>query len=146
MIRNLEINFTSDKRISKLIIHKAVSELKKEFDFEISSLVISFVTSEEIIQINKKYLKHNYSTDIITFDYSKEKKNLDAEIFISINDAEYNAKRYGVNIGEEIIRLIVHGMLHLIGYNDKKKQDKILMKKEEERLLNKYKPEFLTLL
>ena len=141
MIRNLEINFASDKRVNKTTIHKVVSEIRKELNFKISSLIINFVTSEEIIQINKKYLKHNHSTDIITFDYSKDNKNLDAEIFISINDADYNSKKYKISINEEIIRLIIHGILHLTGYDDNEKLDRILMKEKEEWLLNKYKHE-----
>jgi probable rRNA maturation factor len=138
VIRNLEINYTSNKEISKTTIHKVVSELRREFDFKVSSLVINLVSSEEIARINKKYLKHNYSTDIITFDYSRDKKNLDAEIFISVNDAEYNSKKYDVSLLEEIVRLIVHGILHLTGYDDKKKQSRILMKKKENLLMDKF--------
>ena len=138
MIRNLEVNFTSNKKISKTTIHKVVSEIRRELDFKVSSLVINLVTSEEITRINKKYLKHNYSTDIITFDYSKDRKNLDAEIYISIDDAEYNSKKYDVSFHEEIMRLIVHGILHLTGYNDKKSRDRILMKKKEDLLVGKF--------
>jgi len=141
VIRNLEINFASDKRVNKTTIHKVISEIRKELNFKISSLIINFVTSEEIIQINKKYLKHNHSTDIITFDYSKDNNNLDAEIYISINDADYNSKKYKISINEEIIRLIIHGILHLTGYDDNEKLDRILMKEKEEWLLNKYKHE-----
>ena len=137
MIRNLEINFTSNKRISKTTIHKVVSELRRELNFNISSLVINLVSSKEITRINKKYLKHNYSTDIITFDYSKVRKNLDAEIFISLSDAEYNSKKYDVSLKEEIIRLIIHGILHLTGYDDKDKQNRILMKKKEDLLMDR---------
>jgi rRNA maturation RNase YbeY len=138
VIRNLEVNFTSNKKISKTTIHKVVSEIRRELDFKVSSLVINLVTSEEITRINKKYLKHNYSTDIITFDYSKDKKNLDAEIYISIDDAEYNSKKYEVSFHEETMRLIVHGILHLTGYNDKKSRDRILMKKKEDLLVGKF--------
>ena len=137
MIRNLEINFTSNKRIRKATIHKVVSGIRRELNFKISSLIINLVSSKQITQINKRYLKHNYSTDIITFDYSKEKKNLDAEIYISTGDAEYNSKKYEVSFHEEVIRLIIHGILHLTGYDDKKRQGRILMKKKEDLLLSK---------
>jgi rRNA maturation RNase YbeY len=138
VIRNLEVNFTSNKKISKTTIHKVVSEIRRELDFKVSSLVINLVTSGEITRINKKYLKHNNSTDIITFDYSKDRKNLDAEMYISVDDAEHNSKKYDVNFHEETIRLIVHGILHLTGYDDKGKRSRILMKKKEDLLVGKF--------
>ena len=100
---------------------------------------INFISSDEITIINQKYLKHNYSTDIITFNYSGNLNNLDGEIFISYEDAESNSTRYKNTLNEEISRLVIHGMLHLIGYDDIKEKDFKKMKKLENQLLNKYK-------
>ena len=84
-------------------------------------------------------MDHYYSTDIITFDYSENKNGIDAEIFISIDDAESNARKYKVHLKNEITRLIIHGILHLLGYDDQQKKDKIIMKRKENDLLNRNK-------
>ncbi len=138
MIKNFQV-FSSSKSINKLSIHKLVSSLKKELNLQIDSLMINFVTTSEITELNEKYLDHYFSTDIITFDYSEERNEIDGEIFISIDDAESNARKYKVHLKNEITRLIIHGILHLLGYDDQQKKDKIIMKRVENDLLNKNK-------
>lgn len=140
MVKNLKV-FSSDKKykINKLRVHKLVNYLRQELNFSISSLPINFISSGEITTINKKYLKHNYSTDIITFNYSGDTKNIDGEIFISFEDAEENSKRYKNTLSEEFLRLVIHGTLHLLGYDDMDLRDYKIMKRLENKLLNKYK-------
>ena len=84
-------------------------------------------------------MRHNYSTDIITFNYSGSKDLIDGEIFISTEDAESNAKKYNVSFNEEILRLVIHGILHLLGLNDKNRSEKLEMKRYENKLLNNNK-------
>ena len=138
MIRNLNVSVSNNIKIKKVEIHNLVQLLKLELNFSISSLVINFVTSDEIIPINNKYLGHNFSTDIITFNYSGENYTLDGEIFISLDDASYNAQKYEVELNNEILRLVIHGLLHLIGYDDKDQKDKRKMKSLENTLVNKF--------
>ncbi len=139
MIKNLSVNVLKDSEVDKRFIHNIVKELKNELEFELSGIQINFVNSAEIMRINKIYLNHNYSTDIITFDYSGSQKMLDGEIYISIEDAAFNAKKFGVKLKEEIMRLVIHGFLHLLGFNDKSQKDKIVMKEIENKLFNKYR-------
>ena len=115
-----------------------VGSLRQELEFNIESLFINFVTADEILQINKDYLKHDYSTDVITFNYSGSKFDFDGEIFIYIDDASRFARKYSVTLENELTRLIIHGILHLKGYNDTNKNDRRKMKREENNLLNKY--------
>ena len=140
MIKNLRV-YCSDKKykVNKIRIHKLLNKLRKELNFCISSLPINFISSDEITIINQKYLKHNYSTDIITFNYSANKNNLDGEIFISYEDAKINSIKYKNSVAEEITRLVIHGILHLLGYDDMGAKDFKRMKKLENKLLNKYK-------
>lgn len=140
MIKNLRV-YCSDKKykVNKIRIHKLLNKLGKELNFCISSLPINFISSNEITTINQKYLNHNYSTDIITFNYSGNRNNLDGEIFISYEDAKINSIKYKNSVAEEIKRLVIHGILHLIGYDDMKARDFKKMKKLENKLLNKYK-------
>ena len=71
-----------------------------------------------IHDINKSYLKHDYTTDIITFNYSNSLEQIDGEIFISIDDALSNSKKFKVTLSDELVRLVIHGILHLLGYDD----------------------------
>ncbi len=138
MIKNLEVNNSSFYTINKLFIHRIVDLLLNEFELSISYLLINFVPSNLIIQINHEFLNHNHSTDIITFNYSKKKKIIDSEIYISSEEAENNAKKYEVTFSEEILRLVIHGFLHLIGYDDTSSDEKREMKRIENKLFVKY--------
>lgn len=126
------------QKLNKREIHKLVSVLKEELKFELESISINFLTEEQIIPINNSYLGHNYSTDIITFNYSGENYTLDGEIFISLDDADFYAKKYDVNLKNEILRLVIHGFLHLLGYDDVNANDKRKMKRLENSLVKKY--------
>lgn len=144
MLKNLEINSSKRNGINKRYIHAIILRLRKDLEFELASLVINFVLSEEIIEINKKFLNHHYSTDIITFNYNGNHDILEGEIFISFEDAEANAKKYGVKTDEEIIRLVIHGILHLLGYDDQITKDKLIMKRLENKLCSDYWSVFRT--
>ncbi len=137
MVRNLNINSLKCIRVNKTQSHRIISVLKKELDFNIASLQINFVNSEYILPINKEYLNHNNSTDIITFDYSENQSEFIGEIYISVSDAERNAASYNVSLDTEILRLIIHGILHLLGFNDLEKSDKKIMKAKENELVEK---------
>jgi probable rRNA maturation factor len=122
------------------MIHQLVNKLSLEMGFFIESLEINIISSKKIEKINSVYLKHNHSTDIITFNYSENNQtDIDGEIFISIDDAIENAKKYKVKLAEEISRLIIHGLLHLLGYDDMDSKNRKNMKRQENKLLNTYK-------
>lgn len=139
MVKNLKISSVKNVRMNKTLIHNIVSLIKTEMNFKISSLEINFVNEELILEINIKYLDHNFTTDIITFNYSGENDNLDGEIFISVPDAASNAKKYKCHINAELLRLIVHGILHLLGFDDMTKEDKKEMKKNEDKLVKLFR-------
>lgn len=137
MVKNLQV-CSIDPSIKKSEVHDLVASLKKELKFNIASLFINLVSSEELLRINRKYLKHNYQTDVITFNYSDE-GSIDGEILISVDDAYSNAKRFKESYSDEITRLIIHGILHILGYDDRRKKDRVLMKENEKELLKKNK-------
>ena len=93
-----------------------------------------FCDDEYLFEINLKYLDHDTYTDIITFDYS-EGKALAGDIFISVDRVRENAKDYGAGFPEELLRVMSHGILHLMGYSDKTDRDrKIMRNKEDEKI------------
>lgn len=131
------VSVTDKKKcVNKNAVHKLVLYLSKTIGFSVDSLQIIFINNREILELNKKHLSHDYTTDIITFDYSKNIELLDAEIYISLDEALLNSKKYKVNFEQELSRLVIHGILHLTGYDDKKVADKKNMKRMENRLLS----------
>ena len=138
MVKNLAVSNTTTYKIHKGEIHNLVHKLKSDLDFNIESVAINFITEKEIIPINISYLGHNYSTDIITFNYSGENYTLDGEIFISLDDASYYSNKYSVDLCNEVLRLVIHGFLHLLGYDDQTAKDKKIMKQKENKLVEKY--------
>ena len=133
-MKNLTVSTSKRIKVEKREVHSLINNLSKDLNFTIESLNVNFVDAEYMLEINKEYLKHNYHTDIITFNYSGSLTNLEGEIFISINEAISNALRYDVHLGSEIVRLVIHGILHLVGFDDKNTLDKRKMKKEENKL------------
>lgn len=93
-----------------------------------------FCTDDELLEINIKHLSHNTYTDIITFDYT-DNKTINSDIFISIDRVTENAKKFHVDFDTELLRVMIHGVLHLCGYKDKSKADAELMRKKEDAAL-----------
>lgn len=101
---------------------------------DISRLTYIFCSDEYLLEINKTYLDHDYYTDIITFPY-KQGPVLESDMFISIDRIKENATELGVDFEEELHRVMAHGVLHLIGYQDKSDEDISTMRKKEEAAL-----------
>jgi len=137
LVKNLQV-YSQDSSINKRAVHSLISSLKKEFKVTLSFLSISFINTTELREINRVYMKHNYETDVITFNYSKKLKDIDGEILISYEEAKYNAKKFNVSYGKELCRLVIHGMLHLLNFDDKDGKSKKIMKQEENKLINKF--------
>jgi len=95
-----------------------------------------FCSDAHLITINNQYLNHDDYTDIITFDYSESKK-VSGDIFISIDRIKENAEKFSVSFLDELHRVMIHGVLHLCGYKDKKPEEKKLMTQKENESLEK---------
>ena len=117
--------------------HFIESIFKKERK-SLNSINYIFCSDKIILEINKRYLNHDFYTDVITFDLSPNNKAIAAEVYISIERIRENAKQLGLSIKSEFHRVLFHAALHLCGYNDKKKKDKELMRKKEDELLTRY--------
>ncbi len=100
---------------------------------------LSFVLCSDayLLEINKQYLDHDTFTDIVTFDSSEDEGVIAGDIFISVERTMENAKKFNVSERDELHRVIIHGILHLCGYYDKKKEDKTLMTEKEDYYLAK---------
>lgn len=115
-------------------IDKWLGEVAASHDRRIGNLNYLFCDDDEILRVNREFLHHDYFTDIITFDYS-HKDRLGGDLFISLDTVKSNADGLGVSFDNELLRVIVHGLLHLCGINDKGPGEREIMEKNEDEAL-----------
>ncbi|CAN5603935.1 rRNA maturation RNase YbeY [soil metagenome] len=111
------------RKFTALIIQRECKSLK-----EVSFI---FCSDKYIRKVNKQFLGHDYETDIITFHDSDESGNIESDIIISVETVAFNAERYKTEQFNELLRVMIHGILHLCGYDDKKADDRKIMKRKE---------------
>ena len=119
-----------ESRKIKSVIKKIISDTERK-EGEIRFI---FTSDEKILDINREFLKHNYFTDIITFDYD-EGNTVSGEIYISIDTVRENSEIYRKRFNDEIHRVIFHGILHLCGFKDKSEPEQKKMRYMEEKYL-----------
>lgn len=119
----------TNREIRKII--RYVSRWERKRDAELSIVIVE---DRKIRRINKEFLHHDYVTDVITFPL--EEKKINAEIYINVQQAVRQAKKYCVTIKNEMTRLVVHGTLHAFGYDDTTKRERERMEKVQERYVS----------
>lgn len=128
----LEFELDNEDQFSSWISNVILSENKKEGDIN-----YIFCDDDYILEINKQYLDHDYYTDIISFDYSVGNE-LHGDIFVSIDRVRENADDFNVTFDEELKRVIIHGILHYVGYKDKTEEDEVLMRQKEDEKIKMF--------
>ncbi len=123
----------------RIIMKRFLLRLFKKERVNLSSLNYIFCSDKDLLDINQKYLHHDYYTDIITFVLSEAGEPVIADIYISIDRIKENADSFNTSTMQELKRVIFHGALHICGYKDKKTKDIFLMRKKEEKYLSLYK-------
>lgn len=102
---------------------------------ECGELAVIFCSDEYLLEMNKQYLNHDYYTDIITFDYVKN-NIISGDLFISFDRIKENAQKFETEILKELVRVVFHGVLHLVGYNDKTDDEQRIMTEKENYYLS----------
>lgn len=137
------INFFYKSNISlkKHFFIKYIIYMIKNENFSIKNINFIFCKDNFLFKINKKFLKHNTYTDVITFNnnFKKKNKNIYGDIFISIDTVKYNAKKFHQKFINELKRVMIHGILHLMGYNDIYHHEIYLMRKKEDFYIKQWK-------
>ncbi len=129
-----DIDFTvKDKQKIRTWITETI---KAEGFKRVGELSFVFCSDAYLLEINKQYLNHDTFTDIVTFDSSEDEDVIAGDIFISVERIRENASKFSVSQKDELNRVIIHGVLHLCGYYDKKKEDKALMTEKEDYYLS----------
>jgi probable rRNA maturation factor len=130
-----EINFTFKKKIKT---RNWLSNVIREENNSPQNINYIFCSDEYLLELNKKYLHHNTFTDILTFPDLSNSKKISGDIYISIERTKENAEKYQQTFDKELARIMVHGILHLLGYKDKAPEDKELMTLKEDYYLTKF--------
>ncbi|WP_195546553.1 rRNA maturation RNase YbeY [Bacteroides intestinalis] len=104
------------------------------YEKRVGEIAYIFCSDEKILEVNRQYLQHDYYTDIITFDYC-EGNRLSGDLFISLDTVRTNAEQFGSDYETELHRVIIHGILHLCGINDKGPREREIMEEAENRAL-----------
>jgi rRNA maturation RNase YbeY len=129
---NVSFRLRNWKKIREQIL-KVISEEGK-FSGDLNFILAD---DEFIKKINNDYLNHNWYTDVISFNY-EEKEGINGEIYISVDTVRRNAEEYGTGYNNEMLRVIIHGVLHLCGYEDRSEREKEIMHLREDYCMNRY--------
>ncbi len=118
-------------------ISKWIEEVAASYSRRVGNLNYLFVNDEEILKANRQFVNHDYYTDIITFDYSHGDR-ISGDVLISLETVASNAEKFGVTYFRELLRVIIHGVLHLVGINDKGPGEREIMEAAENAALSIY--------
>ena len=121
-------------------INSWIRSVAAEYGFSVGNITYIFCSDERELAVNREFLGHDYYTDVITFDYSTA-STLNGDIFISLDTVRSNAEMVGVRFEDELMRILIHGVLHLTGQGDKTPETKAQMTEKEEKALKKLKVE-----
>lgn len=137
-MNSIEFYFEDIKPISFLedFLKNQIENLVITEKYTLGEVTVVFCSDEFLLDMNKQYLDHDYYTDIITFDYV-EKNVISGDLFISLDRVNENAENYGISQVKELYRVVLHGVLHLVGYKDKTDEEQEEMTKMEEFYLAK---------
>ena len=127
---NTDFKLKNKTKIKNWLRFVAESEI-----FTLGNISVIFCSDNYILDINQRFLQHDYFTDIITFDYSEGRK-ISGDLFISVDSVRENSIEYGTEFFDELHRVIVHGILHLIGYDDHTDDEIKVMRSKEDYYLS----------
>ena len=111
-----------------------IKKVAQSYGKNCGDIAYIFCDDEKILEVNKEYLQHDYYTDIITFDYT-EGDTISGDLFISLDTVRSNSEQLGVDYSQELHRVIIHGILHLCGINDKGEGEREIMEAAENKAL-----------
>ena len=117
------------------LLNNWISDVCVDESSQLTEVSIIFCSDDYLLAMNIEHLNHDYYTDVITFDYSEE-NSIAGDLFISVDRVKENALNFNVDFKHELFRVIIHGVLHLLGYKDKSEDDILLMRSKENFYLN----------
>ena len=133
-------NLQTKRRLNRTWIQATCQKILRIENVSSAQLNLIFVSRQRMQAFNKTYLGRSYATDVLAFNLSDDDDELIGDIIISTDAVIQNAKEFATNEADEIVLYIIHGILHLLGYDDHKPKDKQQMRAAEQRILKKLQP------
>jgi len=137
----VKVNLFTQTRLAPKFAKESIASLLKTIvrveQRKADIINVVLVDDDYLLEVNRKYLNHNYKTDVIAFDLN-DGGTIDGEIYVSVDRAKVQAKRYRVNLYQEVLRLIIHGTLHLAGWEDTTRAEKLKMRKRENEYIERF--------
>ena len=130
-LHNVRYDLRDKEKLRRWISETVIAEKN-----QISEIAFIICNDEYLLELNKTFLNHDTLTDVISFNLSDKPKSIKGEIYISVDRVKENAKKYRVGIKDELHRVMIHGVLHLVGYNDVTEKEKFRMRKREDYYLS----------
>jgi probable rRNA maturation factor len=140
-LRNRHRTHRVDMRLLRRIVQRLVQDALPDKSFDLG---VYLVAAPEMTRLNETFLQHQGSTDVITFNYTEppDSESLHGEIFVCLDEAECQARRFRTTWQSELVRYVVHGVLHLLGYDDQQSRARLRMRAAENDLVRRLAHEF----
>lgn len=129
---NIDVEFILEQ---KLRLKRWINAVAQLYERKVGNISYGFCSDTHIIEANRQYLQHDYFTDIITFDYS-EGNTISGDLLISLDTVRSNAVQFNTDFTTELHRVMIHGVLHLLGFKDSTDNEQVEMRKREDEALN----------
>ena len=139
----IEFADEQNRTVDTDVLHSAVEKIANDHGIERSEISVALVDDPAIKILNKQYLNHDYETDVISFvlEYDEASAFLVGQLIVSTDTAATMAAKVGGVIGDEVLLYVIHGMLHLVGYDDKQESDAVDMRAAEKKYLGEFNVE-----
>lgn len=137
----IDVRISNEQNAHEIVedrLVEAVSYITADTGFTTGSISLAIVDDPTIHQLNKQYLQHDYPTDVLSFVLERESPMLDGEVIVSADTAASDAETYGWKTNDELLLYVIHGTLHLVGFNDKTPEDQSEMHEQEAKYLLKF--------
>jgi probable rRNA maturation factor len=134
---NLFVNSSHAPKLPRGSVGALIREIVRDEKKNADSINVVLVDDDYLLDVNKKFLKHDYRTDVISFDLNGD-GDIDGEIYVSVDRAMVQSRRYKVPLEKEVLRLIVHGTLHLTGWEDGTRSEKLRMRRRENVFIERF--------
>lgn len=121
-------------KLKKTALKAWIKAVAEKHGFKLGDIAYIFCSDKRILEVNRQFLSHDYYTDIITFDYTEENK-ISGDLFISLDTVKSNAEKFDTDYDQEFHRVVIHGILHLCGINDKGPGEREIMEANENEAL-----------
>ncbi len=117
---------------------RAVEMIVEEADVSEGEVSVAVVDDATIHRLNREYLEHDYATDVLSFEFQRDGERLEAEVVVSADTAQHTASRFGWSAADELLLYVIHGTLHLVGWNDQTSEERAQMRARERVYLGRF--------